>query len=250
METKQNSLVTIPGAIIVAGAIVAMAIIWTQKPMAQVARNTQETQPAAVVMATVTNDDHILGNPNAPIKIVEYSDSSCPFCKVFHPTMVKVMSEYGAGGKVAWVYRHFPLDKPGSRQDGGILHPNAGHEAQAMECAATLGGNDAFWKFTNTLYDLTPAVTSQTPNGFDQSKLPEIAQSIGLNVVSFNECLTSKRFADKIERQFQDGLSAGVTGTPYSIIITPSSTKIPLTGAVPYSTLKTSIDGLLAEIGN
>ncbi|MEK7646434.1 MAG: thioredoxin domain-containing protein [Patescibacteria group bacterium] len=248
MEQKQNSLVTIPGAIIVAGAIIAMAIIWTQKPMNQVARTTSDTQVATVVMADITANDHILGNPNAPIKIVEYSDSSCPFCKMFHPTMVKVMAEYGDSGKVAWVYRHFPLDKPGTRPDGGILHPNAGTEAQAMECAAALGGNDAFWKYTNTLYDVTPAVTSQAPNGLDPSKLPEIAQSIGLDVISFNECLTSKRFTDKIESQYQDGLGAGVTGTPYSIIITPSGSKIPLTGAVPYSTLKTSIDGLIAEI--
>jgi protein-disulfide isomerase len=246
MDSKQTA--SIPGAIIVAGAIIAMAIIWTSKPAPQAVQNVPtESQPAAIVMAPVTNADHILGNPAAPIKIVEYSDSSCPFCKMFHPTMEQVIEEYGADGKVAWVYRHFPLDKPGSRSDGGILHPNAGHEAQAMECAAALGGNDAFWKFTNRLYEITPSVTPQTPNGLDQKQLPEIAKFAGLDAVSFNECLTSGRFTDKVESQYQDGLSAGVNGTPFSIIVTDSGQKIPITGAQPYSTLKTTLDALISE---
>ncbi len=183
MESKSNSPLSISGAIIIAGAIIAVAIIWAQRPPTQPITQVPTEKAPAIVLPPVTNADHILGNPTAPIKIVEYSDASCPFCKMFHPTMEKIMEEYGTDGKVAWVYRHFPLDKPGSRSDGGILHPNAGHEAQAMECAASLGGNDAFWKFTNRLYAVTPAVTPQTPEGLDQKQLPEIAKFAGLDAV-------------------------------------------------------------------
>ncbi|MES2215910.1 MAG: DsbA family protein [Patescibacteria group bacterium] len=247
METKSNPLLTLPSAIIIGCAIIAIAIIWTQKPPAQ--QNTQAAaanlgQPA-VNMLPVTATDHILGNPNAPIKIVEYSDTSCPFCKVFHPTMVKLLDEYGAGGKVAWVYRHFPLDKPDGQ--GHILHPNSGHEAQALECAAKLGGNDKFWAYTNRLYDITPSVTGDTPEGLDQKQLPIIANQIGLNVSSFTDCVESGQFKDKIEKQYLDGINAGVSGTPFVVIITPSGGKIPLVGAQSYATLKSSIDTLLSE---
>ena len=73
----------------------------------------------------VTREDHIKGNPDAPIKIVEYSDFECPFCKRFHDTMNEVMSEVD-NGQVAWVFRHFPLDQ---------LHPvKARAVAVASEC--------------------------------------------------------------------------------------------------------------------
>lgn len=196
-------------------------------------------------MAPVTSADHILGNPDAPIKIVEYSDPSCPYCKIFHPVMKKVIDEYGPSGKVAWVYRSFPIDKPGSRPDGGILHPNAGYEAQAQECAAALGGNEAFWKFTDRLYEVTQSDQGIT---LDRSEAPKIAAYIGLDAINFNECLSSERFKGKVEKSYLDGLNAGVSGTPYSIIITPSGSKIPLVGLQSHATLKQAIDALLSEV--
>jgi protein-disulfide isomerase len=245
MENKSN-FVTLPGAIIIAGAIIAMAIIWTKKPTTSPVANTNQNAPAQVNLAPITNQDHILGNPNAPIKIVEYSDPSCPFCKAFHPTMVQLMKQYGPEGKVAWVYRHFPLDKPNSQ--GQILHPNAGKESQAFECAAALGGNDAFWAYTNRLYEVTPSVTGDTPNGLDPKQLPEIAKYAKLDPVAFNECLTSGRFKDRVEKDYTSGINAGVTGTPYTIIITPTGEKIPLVGLVSLATLKSAVDTLLTQV--
>ena len=215
MESKQNSPIGISGAIIIAGAIIAVAIIWAQRPPTQpITTETPSVVKANIItMAAVTNSDHILGNPAAPIKIVEYSDTSCPYCKIFHTTMRNIIDKYGTNGDVAWVYRHFPL------------HKNSKHEAQATECAAALGGNDGFWKFTNQLYEITE---SDKGIELDQSKLPQIAESIGLNIISFNECLTSDRFTDKIEKDNVDGLNVGVSGTPTSVFLfkQPLSSKI------------------------
>lgn len=246
MDTKTNPLLTIPGAIIIGCAIIALAIIWTQKPAPQAAPAAAGTlnMPESN-LSPVTGADHILGNPNAPIKIVEYSDTSCPYCKSFHPIMKKIIDEYGPSGKVAWVYRHFPLDIPDAQ--GRILHPNANKEGQAMECAAKLGGNEKFWAYTHRLYEVTPSVTSQSPTGLDQKQLPVIAAEVGLNIGSFNECLSSDQFRDKVAAGYVDGVNAGVTGTPYSILITPSGTKIPIMGAQDYTTIKSTIDALLAE---
>ncbi len=249
MNNKKQFL-TIPGAIIIAAAIIAVAIIWAMKPAgstSQAAQNAQNVQNGLpnVSMAPVTAADHILGNPNAQIKIVEYSDPSCPFCRIFNPVMEQVMADYGVSGKVAWIYRHYPLDKPDA--NGNILHKNAGHEAQALECAASLGGNTVFWAFEKQLYTITPSVTPQTPEGLDQKQLPVIAKSVGLNEVSFNECLSSGQFKNKIDAQYTDGVNAGVTGTPFIILITPAGSKLPLVGAQSYGTMKTTIDTLLTE---
>ena len=250
MDSNQpRSSVTLPGAIIIAAALIAIAIIWVKKPVSTpVATNqvAQVGQLTGVNMAPVTAADHIYGNPNASVKIVEYSDPSCPYCKTFNPIMEQVMTQYGPEGKVAWIYRSFPLDKPGTRGDGEILHPNAGHESQALECAAFLGGNDKFWAFEKHLYEATPSVTSDTPNGLDQSTLPQLAKDVGLDPVAFNSCLSSGQFKDKVEKEYTDGLNAGVSGTPYNVIITPSGSKIPLAGAISLSTMKKTIDTLLS----
>nr|MBP6858387.1 thioredoxin domain-containing protein [Candidatus Paceibacterota bacterium] len=169
MDSKPHPALTLPGAIIIAGAIIAIAIIWVKKPVSAPVASNQPSIPE-ISMADVTSADHILGNPDADVVIVEYSDPSCPYCKVFHPTMQKIIGEYGPTGKVAWVYRSFPLDKPDSQ--GRILHPNAGMQAQAQECAAALGGNDAFWKYTDRLYEV---IQSDKGITLDNAELPVIA---------------------------------------------------------------------------
>ncbi len=110
-----------------------------------------------IALDPVTEKDHVFGNRGAELMIVEYSDPECPFCKRFHETMAQVMSEYGKQGKVAWVYRHFPLD---------AIHSKARKEAEAMECAGELGGNDKFWAYLNKLMEITPS-----NNQFDASLL-------------------------------------------------------------------------------
>ncbi len=250
MNNEQNNSkpITIPGAIIIAGALIAISLVWIKQPVATTsqkaaANNLQQT--GEINIRPVTADDHILGNPNAPIKIVEYSDPSCPFCKIFDTTMHQVMETYGSTGKVAWVYRHFPIDKPGA--NGQILHPNAGYEAQAFECAASIGGNTTFWTFEKKFYEVTPSVTPQTPSGLDRKEIPLIAKSVGIDETSFINCLSNGKFKSKVEDDYVDGLNAGINGTPYSIIITSSGSKIPISGAQPYATIKTALDALITE---
>jgi protein-disulfide isomerase len=216
-STKSTPLFNIPIAIIIAGAIVAGAIIWTKRPAPATNANSAQPEQVTISIRPVSSNDHILGNPNAPIKIVEYSDTACPFCKIFHPIMKSLMDSYGKTGNVAWVYRHFPLDTPDI--NGNVLHKNAGHEAQALECAAEIGGNDKFWTFTNRLYEITPSVTGATPNGLDQSELPVIAKFAGIDVAQFNTCLASGRTKAQVDADRTDGINAGISGTPSSVIV-------------------------------
>lgn len=218
MESSQkpSSVLNIPTAIVIAGAIIAGAVIYAKAPSSPNSPRQQAASFEQKVKA-VSDADHIKGNPNAKVKIVEYSDPSCPFCKAFHNTMNSIMTSYGASGNVAWIYRHYPLDKP--MPNGSILHPNAGKESQAFECAADQGGNDKFWKYTDRLYEITPSVTGDSPNGLSLSELPKIAEFAGLDVAQFNNCLATGKFKEKVEADFTDGVNIGIEGTPSSIIV-------------------------------
>ncbi len=242
--TYKKGFLTLPAAVIVAGALIAVALIWINKPKKEAA---QLTAPAVTntTIAPVTAADHILGNPNAPVKLVEYSDLSCPFCKLFNPTMERVIAEYGPSGKVAWVYRQFPLFKS---VNDIVPHPNSLAQAEALECAAQLGGNSAFFAFEKKWFSIFPEEAAGRPAAEDRRVIDAVAKDVGLDAASFKECLASGRFQPKIEKAYNEGLAAGITGTPYTVLITPSGTKIPFVGIQPYATLRTTIDALLTSL--
>ena len=127
---------SVPLAIVISGALIAGALYYSNlKAPSQPTQQPATAENTQIEMKPVSADDHILGNPNADVIIVEYSDLECPYCKVFHVTLKRVMDEYGKDGKVAWVYRHYPI---------AGLHPKAFHESEATECAWEQGGNNAF----------------------------------------------------------------------------------------------------------
>lgn len=240
---KTGNDFTIPLAIIFAGVLVAGAIIFSDQTKApqqpggvQVAARGEtgvDNTDAPVSALQLSSDDHVMGNPNANVLIIEYSDPECPFCKRFHETMLQIMDNYGKTGSVAWVYRHWPLDQ---------LHPKARKESEALECANELGGNAAFWKYTDKLFEITPS-----NNGLDAAQLPQIATTIGLDGGKFSACLASGKWADRVQRDFENGVTAGVRGTPYTIVYNKKTGKqLPINGALPYDQVKTVL-GIVAS---
>ncbi len=204
----------LPASILAAALVIGVALIYnagkgagtpTATPPAdngQAQGQQPQGQGSLSNVKPVSAADHIFGDPNAPVKIVEFSDLECPFCKQFHQTMRSAMSLYE--GKVAWIFRNFPLPQ---------LHSKAPKEAQAAECAAKLGGNDKYWQYIDTIFQITPS-----NNGLDPNELPKVAQQIGLNVNDFNTCLSSTYGQDIIQEDEADGTNAGAAGTPYSIV--------------------------------
>lgn len=190
----------------------------------------QPPQPKANLdaMPKLTDKDHIRGNKDADIVLVEYSDFECPFCARFHPTMLQIMKEYG--NKVAWVYRDFPLS----------FHANAEKEAEASECIAEIGGNDAFWKYTDAIFERT----TSNGTGFALDKLAPLAKELGINVAKFKQCLDSGKYAKAIQEEMAGGTAAGVNGTPGTIIIAKNGKKDLIGGALPFEQAKQQIDAL------
>ncbi len=228
MGEEPKSLMPIAYAIAFSGIVIALSIYFVMRPASELPIGADGRN---VDVPEVTADEHILGNPDAPIKIVEYSDLDCPFCRTFHATMKSVMNIYGASGQVAWVYRHFPLVE---------LHPNAPVLAEASECVAEFAGNEGFWKFVDGVF------TSETLNDqFDMSRLDATAAAAGAPVDAFRECLASGRYREKVERQFDEATEAGGQGTPHNIILSPSEPPILLPGARAYSTVVETIQALL-----
>ena len=168
--------------------------------------------------------------------LVEYSDYDCPFCKNFHDTMRQIMSEYGPDGTVAWVYRHFPLQS---------LHPNAPKIAEAAECVAELGGNNAFWTFSDLIFD-----ERGTNELTDVSRLPEFAETAGVDRGQFELCLNSGKYKDAVAESVQEAIAAGGTGTPYTLVLVGDQFVGEIGGALPSAAVKQNIDSLLEQLGN
>ena len=223
----ENNKYLIPLSVVVAGALVAGAIYFgDSNPNNEGTTRNQSRTAEELVIPPVSASDHIIGNPNAAVVIVEYSDTECPWCKVFHETMWQIVTQYE--GQVAWVYRHMPF------------HNKSLKESQATECAAEIGGNDAFWQYLNRVFEITPS-----NDGLDLDLLPQIAQEIGLNTSSFNECLSSDRHLEDIEKNLELAKPGGITGTPFSIIMTTSGEENYINGAEPAEMIRAKIDSII-----
>lgn len=182
----------------------------------------QPSAPPAGPLKEVEKDEHIRGPKDAKVTIVEYSDFECPFCKNFHETMVEVLA---SNKDVRWVYRHYPLS----------FHPTAQPTAEASECAAELGGNDAFWKFADAAFGKGGAHAD--------ADIENYARAAGVNIDKFKKCRADGKWSGKVNQQLQEGQSAGVQGTPGNFVVGPNGSRT-LPGAVPASSVQAAIDGV------
>lgn len=176
----------------------------------------------------VTENDNIRGSVDAKVKVVEFSDYDCPFCIRFHDVMKNIVEKYSAD-EVAWVYRHFPLEQ---------LHPQAATVALASECVADLGGNDAFWSFSDS-YLAVRADGDRTPH---DELIKKLVEQVGVNPTKFDDCFTSGRYIDKVQADMNNAVETGGRGTPWSILIGPTGKTYPINGALPQQSIEQLIE--------
>lgn len=235
----------LPISIVIAAVLIAGSVIWStgKKTAPEVSPEedvVSQAEGPADLAPPVSKDDHVRGTAGAPITIIEYTDFECPFCKDFHMTMNQLLEEYE--GEILWAVRHYPI---------AGLHSKAPKEAEAAECAAELGGNDAFWAFSDKVFEITPS-----NNGLDLNLLPQIAEDIGLDKAAFEECLDNGDTADLIDEDLADidlleeysyrTTGQGI-GTPYSIIINEEGKSASIPGAYPYEQMRVIIEQILAS---
>ncbi len=232
------ALILIGGLLFIGGFFAGS--LWTEnqllrsgsKPTAAAvpAAPTQPTAPtdAPEKVPAVSDSDHIRGNKNAKVVLVEYSDYECPFCGRFHPTMQQAKEEYG--DDVAWVYRHYPLS----------FHPNAQKSAEGAECVSKLAGEDAFWKYSDFLFDVNIKDGKLSPQA-----IQDAATEAGVNLTQFNTCLDSNEMAAKVTEHQTGGVTAGINGTPGTVVVTKDGGQEIISGAVPFAQVQASVDKYL-----
>ncbi|MFW6210120.1 MAG: DsbA family protein [Patescibacteria group bacterium] len=224
----------VPIAIIAGFAMIAIAIFFTSRTgPAPTTPPTQSDAPTADAPRAIDDSDYIRGYPNAPIVLIEYSDYECPFCKQFHNTMKQIMDEYGVTGRLAWVYRQFPVPQ---------LHPNSPKISEAALCVGDIGGNDAFWEFSDRIYE-----ERDIDEPTNVTKLPEYAEAAGVSQTDYIECMDSGRMEQAVTDSMEDGFTAGVRGTPYTILMVGNQQAV-ISGAQPYDTVKGIVENLIAQL--
>ena len=235
--TQKKNTISLPAAILSGAVIVAIALfaIFGSKNAPTVPSKTtaQDTTPTGIPanVATIRPTDYVRGDlSKAEVVVFEYSDSDCPFCVKFHPTLLTLMDEYH--GRLAWVYRYFPLNQ---------LHPNAYTEALALQCAGQLGGTDAFNKYLDTIINVT-----LNPDPKSNEALVTFATAQGLDATAFKACMANPATGKIIDEGIAEAQAIGAAGTPFSVAVNIKTGKqVVIPGAYPIEDVRKDIDSLL-----
>jgi protein-disulfide isomerase len=194
-------------------------------------------QPAAAVddsklTPASVDDDFFIGQANAPITIVEFSDYECPFCKRFHTqTFAELKKEYIDTGKVRLVHRDYPLP----------FHKMARPMAMAVECAQDQGNAQAV-AMHEAMFD------GQEGGKPTVELIKQWGKAVsGLDVATWESCFDSNKHDEEISKDMKDGSASGVTGTPGFWILGPNDQRKRLKGAQPFNAFKSEIDAMLAK---
>ena len=240
LQQNKNNL-SVPIAIVIAGALIAGAVFLSNgknsgATTANNSGNQVQAQPAGNQptgpVDVSADDDAVLGDPNAPVTLIEFSDFQCPFCRKFYTdTLPQIKKEYILTGKAKLVYRDFPLVQ---------IHPGATPAAEGAECAKEQG---KFWKMHDAIFDEQEKQGLGTVQ-FTADDVKKWAGKIGLNTSKFNQCLDSRKYKQEVEKDLADGAAAGVNGTPATFI----NGRL-VSGAQPFAAFKIIIDEELKKLG-
>jgi len=196
-------------------------------------QNQLPTEQSKLVMKISADNDPVIGNLDAPITIIEFSDFQCPFCARFYSqTLPLIYEEYIDQGKVKLVFRDFPIQS---------IHPNAVPAAVASECANEQG---KFKEMHDILFDNQNQWNNQeTVDAL--SLFSQYATEIQLEQETFDSCLTSGKYIEEIQKDLNDGQNYGVTGTPGFFVGNDQIGYVQIKGAQPFDIFKKVIDAQL-----
>jgi protein-disulfide isomerase len=218
------------GIIVVGALLVAAALIYPNlKPVGEIVTKDPGEHPMA--------NDNAMGDPNAPIRIEEFSDFQCPYCARFHEeTEWQITNSYVTDGTVYFVYRSY----------GNFIGPESKAAAEAAYCA---GDQEKYWEYHDILF---ANQTGENVGAFTDRRLKAFAEAISLDMDAFNTCFDSGKYADRVQQDYVDGTAAGVTGTPAFLItytVNGEEKQRFIAGANPFSEFQKQIEEALVEIG-
>ncbi len=238
---KANSFLTVPVSIMLGSFIISISLL-ISGGIIKVGGITNKAIPTAVApqappentgpVKVSLDDDPVLGDKNAPVTLIDFSDYECPFCKKhFDQVYPQIKKDYIDTGKVKMVYRDLPLP---------FHDPNATDQAIAANCARDQGGDDTYFRYHNEIFKRT--TSNKT---FARENLPKIAADLGLHTANFESCLNSDKYKAEVQKDLDDASKYGASGTPTFFIGKSTGQEIDgtkIVGAQPYSVFKTIIE--------
>ncbi|MFZ1041727.1 MAG: thioredoxin domain-containing protein [Anaerolineales bacterium] len=225
------------GAIIVIAVLIVGAFAYYQlQPVAAIQKADARTRPNV--------NRNLSGDPNAPVKLVEFADFQCPYCKEFWSTTeAQVFSTYVTTGKVLYTYRSAGNWVSGNIGDGGFESQNS---AMAAYCAAD---QNKFWQMHDALF---ANVLGEDAGSFTGRRLQAIAQNIGLDMSAFNSCYSSQKYLSQVNQDFADAQASGIQGTPWFVLsytVNGQTKTSTIDGNQPFNVFQQDIDQALAAAG-
>mgnify|MGYP001616288580 CR=1 FL=1 len=220
----------LPVSILIAAVLVAGAVIYSAGVSAPAGDGVgDEPVVEKSEILNLTASDVVLGNLDAPVTIIEYSDFQCPFCgRFFSQTVNRVKQEYIKTGKVKFVYRHF-----------AFLGDESKAAASAVECAKDQG---KFWDMHDAVFG-SEINDGQEHNGnLKRSLFMTLAEGIGLDTEQYGSCLDDEKYVGKVERDYASAQVIGVRATP-TIFVNGEKVE----GALPFEQFKVLIEKYLTE---
>jgi protein-disulfide isomerase len=181
--------------------------------------------PSGAPVEVSADDDPVLGDPDAPVTLIEFSDYECPFCGRFYSDALgQIKENYIDTGKAKLIIRDFPLS----------FHPRAVPSAIAAECIQELAGDEAYFEYHDLLFE--------NQGDLSDSALRRHAETVGVDTGDWDSCYADEDGAVRAEvnADFKAGQAAGVSGTPTVFV---NGQKI--VGAQPYSVFEAAIEAAL-----
>jgi len=227
-ERTKNVLIIVGIAVIAIAIVLLMALpsvtaafkpTETPKPEAEIKEHPLVNRPQVKFNA--------MGDPNAPVKIIEYSDFQCPYCGLFvKETEQRLIDSYIATGKVYFEYHSL----------GVFIGPESGRAAEAAYCA---GDQEKFWEMHDIIY---ANQTGENVGDFLDPHLTAFAKKLGLDMTAFNDCFTSNKYAERVKQDGEAGQQAGVRATPSFVV----NGKV-IEGAQPFEAFQAEIEAQLKK---
>ncbi|HEX6385068.1 MAG TPA: thioredoxin domain-containing protein [Anaerolineae bacterium] len=215
----------------------AIAVVQEGGQIAAAQPSEPATGPVLAPTPAAIPDENVagtLGNPDAPVRIVEYSDYQCPYCQRHSlQTLPQILSQMIEAGQVYYVFKDFPLES---------IHPEARAAANAARCA---GDQDAYWPMHDALFASQDQWANQGTAASDV--FTTLAADLELNVAAFDECLAAGQHDAVVQASIDEALSLGVSSTPTFFI-----DGYPMAGAQPFEVFAFAVEraqaGTLADV--
>lgn len=224
----KNSSYLLPASIIVAAILISGSIIYLVGASKTGTGNTGNyTASVSDALKKETSNDVILGDPKAPVTVIEYGDYQCPYCgRFFETTEQSIRQTYIASGKVKMVFRDFQF-----------LGAESTLAGEAAACAKEQG---KFWAYHDAIYQAEIKDGKEGNGNLNRSLFLQLAQNAGLDVNKFTSCYDSSKYEDAVKKATEDAASLGINSTP-TLFVNGQIVK----GALPFGQFQTIIEDAL-----